>query len=132
MIVDEEIKKFPNIYYTPKLHKYLSKARLIIVAHQCSVKPLPKAVTSVFKLMYKQIGNSNFEMRYFSRFKSFWQVQNRQITFDAIKKLNFRKKALSTGADAGGFYCCQCSTPKRLTSFSRVEFLFPKMMRGRF
>lgn len=126
MIVDEEIKKFPNIYYTPKLHKYLSKARLIIVAHQCSVKPLPKAVTSVFKLMYKQIGNSNFEMRYFSRFKSFWQVQNRQITFDAIKKLNFRKKHCQQGQMQGASTAANAAPQKYSHHLAELSFCFQK------
>ena len=54
MEVKEENKKFPNIYWTPKLQKNLSKARFIIAAPQCSVKPLIKSVTSVLKLMDKQ------------------------------------------------------------------------------
>ena len=33
-----------------------------------------------------------------------------------------------SGADAGGFHCCQCSTPKWLTLISRVEFSFLKKL----
>ena len=36
------------------------------------------------------------------------------------------------GADAGGCHCCQCSTPKRFTLISRVEFSFLKMLWIRF
>ena len=43
--MEEENKKLPNIYWTPKLHKHPSKVRFIINRLQCFVKPLPKAVT---------------------------------------------------------------------------------------
>ena len=36
------------------------------------------------------------------------------------------------GADARGCHCCQCSTSKRLTLVSRVEFSFLKMLWIRF
>ena len=58
----KKTKKRPNNYLTPKLHKHPSKARFIIVAPQCSVKLLSKAVTLVLKLMYKQIETYNFKM----------------------------------------------------------------------
>ena len=38
----------------------------------------------------------------------------------------------SSEADAVGCHCCQCSTPKRLTLISRVEFSFLKMLWIRF
>ena len=38
-VVDEENKKLPNICWTLKLHKHPSKARFIIAARQCHVKP---------------------------------------------------------------------------------------------
>ena len=37
-------KKVPNTYWTPKLHKNLTKAKFIIAPPKCSVKPLLKAV----------------------------------------------------------------------------------------
>ena len=55
LVADNENKKIPNIYCNPKLYKHPSKGRFIIVAPQCSVKPLSKAITSVLKLMYKQL-----------------------------------------------------------------------------
>ena len=66
-------KKFPNIYWAPEFHKYSSKARFIIAASRCSVKPLPKVVISVLKLMYNQISS---KMHYFSANNSSWPVQN--------------------------------------------------------
>ena len=43
-----------------ELHEQFSKARYIIAAPQWPVKSLSKAVTSVLKLMYKQIETYNF------------------------------------------------------------------------
>ena len=34
--------------------------------------------------------------------------------------------SVTSGADAGGCHCCQCSTPKWLTLISRFEFSFLK------
>ena len=36
-VASEENKKLPNIYWIPKLHKHLPKARFIISAPQCSL-----------------------------------------------------------------------------------------------
>ena len=62
--VSECNHRLPNIYWTPKLHKNPSKARFIIAAPKCSVKPLSKAVTAALKLMYKQVENYNYKSHY--------------------------------------------------------------------
>ena len=49
-----------------KLHKHLSKAKFIIAAPECFVKPLSNAVISVLKLRYKQIKNYNSKIHFFS------------------------------------------------------------------
>ena len=66
LVVDEENRKLSNIYWTRKLHKNPSKARFIIAANQCSVKPWSETVTLLLKLMYKQIKYCNSKMYYFS------------------------------------------------------------------
>ena len=53
-VKDEDIK-LPIMYWLPKLHKKPTKARFIIASKHCSTKPLSKAVSSVFKLIYAQI-----------------------------------------------------------------------------
>ena len=55
--VSEIGKKFLNICWTPKLRKNLTRARFIIAAPKCSVKPLLKVVTVVLKLKYEQTEN---------------------------------------------------------------------------
>ena len=52
-----ENEVLPNIYWLPKLHKNPLKFRFIIAVPQCSLKPLSKAITSVFRLFYNQIEN---------------------------------------------------------------------------
>ena len=84
------MKKTRNIYWTPKLHKHPSKARLIMAALQCSVEPLPKDVASVLNLK-----SYNYKINYFSAVKSFWPVQSNQPTTGAIKKRYSRNKTLS-------------------------------------
>lgn len=51
--VNEENNKLPNIYWAPKLHKHVSKARFVIAAIQCFVRHSSKAFTFVLKLVYK-------------------------------------------------------------------------------
>ena len=48
--VNGENKKHPNLWLAPKLQRYTSKVRFMIAAPQCSIKPLPKAVTAVLNL----------------------------------------------------------------------------------
>ena len=50
--IEEKNKKLPSIYWIRRLHKHPSKVRFIIAAPPCSVKPLSKAFTLVFKLSY--------------------------------------------------------------------------------
>ena len=83
-------KNFLNIYWTPNLRKHPSKARFIHAVPQCSINFLPKAVTAVLKLMYKEIETYNSKLHYFSGIKSFQPKQNSQPVIDAIRKLNVK------------------------------------------
>ena len=85
----------PKMYWIPKMHKTPSKSRFIVAAPKCSIKPLSKAITSVFKLFYKQIEAYNKKSRFFTGVNTFWVVQsNKQIT-DVIKNLNKKSFAKS-------------------------------------
>ena len=74
------------------MHKSPTKARLIIAMSKCSVKPLSKVVTAPLKLTYKQIGNYNFKIQYYSGVKTFWLVHGNQSVINTINKLNSRNK----------------------------------------
>lgn len=48
-------KKLLTLYWIPKLNQNPTKARIIITAPKCLVKPMWKAVTAALKLMFNQI-----------------------------------------------------------------------------
>ena len=83
----------PNIYWLPKLHKNPLKFRFIIAAPKCSIKPLSKAVTSVFRLFYNQIERYNMKSCYYSSVKTFWVIENNQEVLKSLERLNRRGKA---------------------------------------
>ena len=66
LAVDKEKEKLFNINWITKLCKHPSKATFLKAAPEYSVKLLFKAVTSVLKLMCKQVVTYNFNMYYFS------------------------------------------------------------------
>ena len=93
--ITEDNKRLPNIYWLPKLHKKPTKARFIIAAPKCSIKPLSKSITSVFKLLFNQIHSYNDESRYYSGVNSFWTILNNKPVINSINNLNKRSKASS-------------------------------------
>ena len=87
--------RLPNMYWMPKMHKNPIKARFIVASPKCSIKPLAQAITSAFRLFYKQIESYNHKSRFFTGVNSFWVVQSNKPVFKAINKLNKRNKAKS-------------------------------------
>ena len=85
----------PNLYWMPKMHKNPIKARFIIASPKSSVKPLSKAITSAFRLFYRQIENFNDKQRFYTGVNTFWVIQNNRPVVDAMNKLNARNKAKS-------------------------------------
>ena len=70
------------------MYKNPRKARFIIAAPKCSVKPLSKTVTAALKGIYKQIENCNFINQYYSGVKLSWPVQINQAVIDIMHKLD--------------------------------------------
>ena len=93
--VDDDNLTLFNMYWLPKKHKVPSKAQFIVAASLCSRKPLAKALTSIFKLFYKQIENYNKKVHFFSGIKPFWVIQDKQPVIKAIRNLNKHKVAKS-------------------------------------
>ena len=93
--VKEDNECLPHMYWLPKKHKDPSGSRFIVAAPKCSVKPLSKYVTSVFKMFYKQIEHYNDKILFFSGVKSFWCIQNNAPVKKSIHKINSRSKARS-------------------------------------
>ena len=88
LAVSEDSKKLPHIYWTPKLHKNPLKFRFIIAAPNCSIKPLSKAITKIFRLFYRQVETYNAKSFFYSQVKTFWVIQNNEHVINSIKKLN--------------------------------------------
>ena len=93
--VAEDSKKLPYIYWTPKLHKNPIKFRFITAAPNCSIKPLSKAITKIFRLFFRQVETHNAKSFFFSQVKTFWVIQNNEHVINAIKKLHKRNSVRS-------------------------------------
>ena len=91
--VSEVNETLPNIYWLPKLHKNPLKFRFIIAAPKCSLKPLSKAVTSVFRLFFNQTQRYHRKCSIYSSVKTFWVIQDNKEVLDSLEKLNKRGKA---------------------------------------
>ena len=91
--VPSESKLLPHIYWLPKLHKNPIKFRFIIAAPNCSIKPLSKAITKIFKLFYRQIENYNDKSHFYSYIKTFWVIQNNENVIKSINNINRRNSA---------------------------------------
>ena len=75
---------FPNMYWLPnKMHKNPIKARFIIDSPKSSIKLLSQAITSAFRLFYRQIESYNDKCRFFTGVNTFWVVQNNKPVTDA-------------------------------------------------
>ena len=78
LVVPVESKLLPKLYWLPKLHKNPVKFRFIIAAPNCSIKPLSKVVTKIFKLFYRQIETYNAKSKFYSYIITFWVIQNNE------------------------------------------------------
>jgi len=93
--VPDEQHCLPNMYWLPKKHKNPSKARFIVAAPKCTVKPLSKAITAIFKMFYKKIEAYNDKSRFFSGVNTFWVVQSNKAVTKNLRNLNRYGKAKS-------------------------------------
>ena len=93
--IAKEHHKLPHMYWLPKKHKNPTKFRFIVAGPACSIKPLAKVVTRIFKMFYRQIDTYNRKARFFSGVNTFWVIQNNRPVTDAIKNINNRKAAKS-------------------------------------
>ena len=72
---------------------YIKTPRNLGSSLQVPIKPLSKAVTSVFRLFYNQIENYNMKCCYFSSVKTFWVIENNHDVLKSLDRLNKRGKA---------------------------------------
>ena len=67
----ENDKCLPIMYWIPKMHKNPVDSRFIIASAKCSTKPLSKAVTKVFKLIFTQTKRFHAKSKFYSKFNKF-------------------------------------------------------------
>ena len=91
----EDNNKLPGIYWLPKLHKSPIKFRFIIAAPECSIKPLARSITSIFKLFQRQICTYNEISSFYSGIKTFWVIQDNNAVLKKMKYLSNHRKAIS-------------------------------------
>ena len=90
-----ENHRLPNMYRMPKMHKNSIKARFITASPKCSIKPLARTITSIFRFCFRQIQTYNDKCRSFTGVNTFWVVQNNKPVTDAMNGLNKRRKVLN-------------------------------------
>ena len=77
------------------MHKNPISFCFIIASPVCSIKPLSKDITSVFKLFYEKGEKYHTKGNVWSRIKTFWIIENRCPVICSITKLNNDKTAKS-------------------------------------
>ena len=87
------------MYWITKLYKNSLGTPFIIASKNCSWKPLSKAVSNVFKLIYSQIENFHQKSKVLSNHNKFWVLQNVDPVIENINIINRKKKAKSIATD---------------------------------
>ena len=64
--------------------------RFIIASPVCTIKPLSKDVTSIFKLFYEKVEIYHTKGKVWSEIKTFWTIENSSPVIPGINKLNKR------------------------------------------
>ena len=83
------------MYWIPKMHKNPISFRFIITSPVCSIKPLAKDITSIFKLFYEKVERYHTKRKVWSGVMTFWTIQNSYPVISSINKPNERKAAKS-------------------------------------
>ena len=85
-------KSLPIMYWIPKLYKNPVGSWFLIASKNCSTKPLSKAVSNVFKLIYSHIENFHRKSKFLSNYNKFWVLQNVCSVAENINITNREKK----------------------------------------
>ena len=60
-----------SIYWLPKMHKNPVGFRFVIASPKCSLKPLTKDITALFKLFYSRVERYHLKGKVWSGIKKF-------------------------------------------------------------
>ena len=92
----ENQDKVPMLYWLPKLHKKMYKARFIANSSSCSTTELSKLLTSCLTAVKKHV--IKYCEKVYGRFGKnlFWSIKNSGEIFDKLKARDFNATSLST------------------------------------
>ena len=96
-IINIPIEKhwLPNMHWMAMMHKNPIKTKFIIVSPKSSIKPLARAITSIFRLFFRQIQTYNNKSRFFYGARCVKNIRdnvlclNKQHIKDAVAYLLF-------------------------------------------
>ena len=91
----DENKKLPIMYWIPKMHKNPIGKRFIVASKKCSLKPLVKTLSDIFKMFYYQIETFHKNEKFLAHYNQFWVLKNANPIIDIINNINRKKNAKS-------------------------------------
>ena len=91
----EDNEKLPIMYWTPKMHKNPVGKRFIVASKKCSLKPLAKIISSIFKMFYYQMENFHKSEKFLANYNQFWVLKNANPIIQIINNINRKKNAKS-------------------------------------
>ena len=80
--------KLPFLYWTPKMHYFISKQRYIAASYSCSTKPLSKLITFALKLVQQTHTNHCKKLFQNCGYNRMWIVDNSIKVNEQITELN--------------------------------------------
>ena len=93
--IEDRDLELPSMYWMPKMHKSPSGCRFIIASKHCATKPISKAVSSAFKLIFKQVESFHQKAKFLSNYNKFWVLQNSDPVISILQTINRKKNAKS-------------------------------------
>ena len=79
------MQDLPVMHWIPKMQKNPISFHFIIESPVCSIKPLSKDITSIFKLFYEKVEKYHTKGKAWSGIKTFWTIQNSCPVISNIK-----------------------------------------------
>ena len=83
------------MHWLPKMHKKPVGCRFIIASKDCSTKPLTKAISNVFKMIFDTVESFHNKSLFYSRLNKFLVVQNSFPVTAKLDKMNNKNNAKS-------------------------------------
>ena len=93
--LDDDMNKLPPLHWTPKMHKTPVGARFIIGSKMCSLKPLGKNISKIFKVLFHHKRRYYRKAGFFSGLKNFWCIDSNSEITDTLDRISRKKNAKS-------------------------------------